>query len=638
MATSDPTTTTEGRLGVVFVHGFMSGPGVWSAMTDLIRQDPALHFVTPLLFRYASPKFRVHPLRRVPTLEVVADKLAGFVEVDAADFSRLALVTHSQGGLVVQRYLHRTLGDARGESLARIERIVMYACPSAGSELALSLRRSGVLRWNPQETQLRPLNADVGEALRTVVNRVVHAKEAGPASRPIPITAFAGEEDGVVRPASAHTVFPDRGVVAGDHSTLIRPTDADDGRYLRLRACLLGARGAHGPAATSGSVPPRASAAGPPGGARPSSGPAPGHTSLSAWERHVLIEPEELIHVDDVIGQVTDAIRDAGATAASAVAVWGEGGLGKTAITHAAVRRIAAGDAFTRIVWASARNARFSSANATEASVNAMYWHDLLRIVARQLDCELPPAQALWESELRTHVEQRLGGDRVLVVVDNLEYVDAADAVIGQLRALGFRRPHRIVATTRLKSSGDESGVRNIAIHPLGERESYNLVRLTARDGGSDLAGARDEELGSVYGITEGNPFLIKLITRRYAVGGLPLYRVIEELRQATAELGAAVKAWLFEQSLDELARRSSHEEAVRLLFSFCANGRGGSMTYGELLAESCRPDDAGRFDSLVTSACRLGLVRASGRDRRYSVHSLLFDHTCPGAGSAETV
>ncbi|MFD0430678.1 hypothetical protein ACFQ60_35170 [Streptomyces zhihengii] len=98
MATSDPTTTTEGRLGVVFVHGFMSGPGVWSAMTDLIRQDPALHFVTPLLFRYASPKFRVHPLRRVPTLEVVADKLAGFVEVDAADFSRLALVTHSQEG------------------------------------------------------------------------------------------------------------------------------------------------------------------------------------------------------------------------------------------------------------------------------------------------------------------------------------------------------------------------------------------------------------------------------------------------------------------------------------------------------------------------------------------------------------
>ncbi|MBP5935433.1 NB-ARC domain-containing protein [Streptomyces acidiscabies] len=632
-------TTADGQVGLVFVHGFMSSPRIWSAAAELIRQDPELDFATPLLFRYSSPRFRIHPLRTVPTFEVIADKLAGFIEVDAAAFRKLVLVTHSQGGLVVQRYLHRTLSDAEGLKLSRISGIVMFACPSAGSQLALSLRRSGLFGWNPQEPQLRPLNAAVTEALRTVVNRVVHASEAGPASWPIPIIAYAGEEDGVVPPASAHTVFPDRRVVSGDHRTLIRPKSEEDDRYRQLRASLLAARDRHGttpldaaPADASALVTPLRRVQ------REPHAPAARHRSLSAWDRYVLIEPEELIHVDKVIDDVTAAIEDPRATAASAVAVWGEGGLGKTAITHAAVQRVAKGDSFTHIVWASARNARFSAANATEASVNSMYWHDLLRIIAQQVDCELSPAQALWEGELRNHIEHQLDDARVLVVVDNLEYVDAADEVIEQLRSLGFRRPHRIVATTRLKSSGNEMGVRNMPIHPLGERETYNLVRLTAHDSSSDLAEARDEELESVYGITEGNPFLIKLITRRYAVSGLPLPRIIEELRQVTGELGAAVKAWLFEQSLEELARRSSRKEARRLLFSFCANGRGGAMTYEELFEESVHSDDVNRFNTLMTSACRLGLVRASGRDRRYSVHSLLYEHTCPRVGYGKSI
>ncbi|MEH0631935.1 alpha/beta fold hydrolase [Streptomyces bottropensis] len=632
-------TTADGQVGVVFVHGFLSSPRVWSDVEKLIRQDTQLDFVTPLLFRYSSPRFRIHPLRTVPTFEVIADKLAGFIEVEAAAFPRLVLVTHSQGGLIVQRYLHRTLSDAEGPRLRRIRQIVMFACPSAGSQLALSLRRSGLFGWTPQEPQLRPLNSAVTEALRTVVNRVVHAGEAGPACWPIPITAYAGEEDGVVPPASAHTVFPDRRVVSGDHRTLIRPKSEEDGRFQHLRANLLAVRDGSG-GVPSDTVP--ADAPAPDGPPRWAPGaphaPAARHRSLTSWDRYVLIEPEELIHVDKVIDDVTAAIEDPRGTAASAVAVHGEGGLGKTAITHAAVQRVTKGDSFTHVVWASARNARFSAANASEASVNSMYWHDLLRIIAQQVDCELSTAQALWEGELRDHIERRLTDARVLVVVDNLEYVDAADEVIEQLRSLGFRRPHRIVATTRLKSSGNDMGVRNIAIHPLGERESSNLVRLTARDSGSDLADARDEELDSIYGITEGNPFLTKLITRRYAVSGLPLPRIIDELRQVTGELGSAVKAWLFEQSLEELARRSSRKEARRLLFSFCANGRGGAMSYEELLEESVRPDDVNRFNTLITSACRLGLVRASGRDRRYSIHSLLYEHTCPQIGCGKSV
>lgn len=177
--------------------------------------------------------------------------------------------------------------------------------------------------------------------------------------------------------------------------------------------------------------------------------------------------------------------------------------------------------------------------------------------------------------------------------------------------------------------------MRNIAISPLGERESYNLVRLMAHGTNSDLTHARNDELAAIFEITEGNPFLIKLIARRYVMSGLALPRIIDDIGKATAGLGKKVRAWLFEQSLEELALRSSRPEARRLIFSFCANGRGGAMTYDELLEESLSSDSS-QFDTLLESACRLGLVRASDQNRRYSIHSLLYEHTCPVAQPRE--
>jgi hypothetical protein len=74
--------------------------------------------------------------------------------------------------------------------------------------------------------------------------------------------------------------------------------------------------------------------------------------------------------------------------------------------------------------------------------------------------------------------------------------------------------------------------------------------------------------------------------------------------------LADKVRAWLFEQSLDELGSRSSEREAVSLLFSFCATGRGEAMTYAELrVASSAISDD--RFPEVLEIACRLGLVAA---------------------------
>ncbi|MFJ6167236.1 ATP-binding protein [Micromonospora orduensis] len=350
----------------------------------------------------------------------------------------------------------------------------------------------------------------------------------------------------------------------------------------------------------------------------------------TAWTRYVQVESDELIHVDQLLGGLVTMLEDTSAAARSAIAVWGPGGIGKTAITFAAVHQVAARNIYTDIAWASARNTRFSTLDSGDPTVDSIYWLDLLSMIARQLECPLSPSQALWERDLRAHLGSLPTARRILVVIDNLEYVEAADDVIERLRALGFDRPHRILTTTRWMSRREDFDVRNVQIDPLGEKETYDLVRLTASDFNSDLAKASNKQLEPVYPITEGNPFLIKLITRRYAMSGRALPAILEEIRPMSLNpLAGKVRTWLFERSLDEFSDRTSKREAVSLLFSFCATGRGEAMTYDELRAASIDITEQ-RFSEVLEVARRLGLVRPSDFNRRYSIHSLLYEHTCP--------
>lgn len=225
------------RLGVVFVHGFLSEPATWDPFIQLIGADPDLAFVEPLAFGYASPRLPRVAWRRVPEIDDIAESLKVYLETEAEPFDGLAVVAHSQGGLVVQRYLARMLGNGRGPDLMRIRRVVLFACPNNGSQFALSLRR----RWlwkNPQERQLRPLDAVVTDTQRIVLNQVVHARQVTGSTCPIPVTALAGESDGIVTPASARSVFPDIGGLPGDHFTIIRPDSFTHRSYTALKRLL----------------------------------------------------------------------------------------------------------------------------------------------------------------------------------------------------------------------------------------------------------------------------------------------------------------------------------------------------------------------------------------------------------------
>ncbi|MGW5422003.1 tetratricopeptide repeat protein [Streptomyces sp. NPDC003943] len=228
------------RVHLVLVHGLFSSAKVWQAFTALVEADPELAgWVSVHPFEYDSPFVRLRPDRRVAETDDVADQLGTFLETELAEAERIVLVTHSQGGLVVQRFLARKLWNGEGRELARIRHFTMFACPNTGSGFFLTVRKALKLWNNPQEQQLRPFDRAVTEAQRTVLSAVVHAREYGAQECPIPVRAYGGSADDIVPPVVARGVFPKGGVVTADHFSIVQPADRAAPSYRAVRQALL---------------------------------------------------------------------------------------------------------------------------------------------------------------------------------------------------------------------------------------------------------------------------------------------------------------------------------------------------------------------------------------------------------------
>lgn len=225
---------------VVFVHGLFSSRKTWSDMTKAIQADPELAGSAIHLnyFEYHTPKFRLRPDRRIADVRNIGGALGTYLKANFSGTDPVVLVTHSQGGLVVQQFLADACQRKRAHELENIRQIVMYACPTTGSEFFLSLRKSMWFVRNPQERWLRPFHEAVMSAHRTVLERVVFARGRSDTECQIPISAYGGLEDGVVPTDVATWGFIDTGKVPGDHSSIIRPSGTEATSYLVLKQAL----------------------------------------------------------------------------------------------------------------------------------------------------------------------------------------------------------------------------------------------------------------------------------------------------------------------------------------------------------------------------------------------------------------
>lgn len=232
------------KVAVVFVHGILSSAQAWASFERLIYADPDLDALKVEMFEYNTPVAELRPWRQVPDLTTVSHWLRTRFEELESQYETVVIVAHSMGGLVTLQFVARMLEDGEGTRLTRIRNIVLFACPTAGSDFLRTVRR--LLRMVPtfrhvQERALRPLDADMTRVQELILNKVVHATETSDQTCPISLRLYAGATDRIVTRPSAHGPYPHRctRVVGGDHFEIIRPDSPDHESYRGLKRVLI---------------------------------------------------------------------------------------------------------------------------------------------------------------------------------------------------------------------------------------------------------------------------------------------------------------------------------------------------------------------------------------------------------------
>jgi len=125
---------------LVTIHGFWSSPATWERLNEVWRADEELRGLRIHSFGYPSPKKPRLPfsVTHVSEYDDIAQTLATEYATALANASDMAVVTHSQGGLILQRFLAWMVSEGRARELSRIRSVVMLACPT-----------SGLNTWNP---------------------------------------------------------------------------------------------------------------------------------------------------------------------------------------------------------------------------------------------------------------------------------------------------------------------------------------------------------------------------------------------------------------------------------------------------------------------------------------------------------
>jgi tetratricopeptide (TPR) repeat protein/pimeloyl-ACP methyl ester carboxylesterase len=210
---------------LVTIHGFWSSPATWDRLIHVWRADEALRGLQIYPFGYPSPKKPRLPfsVTRVPGFDDIAQTLATAYKTTLADASDIAVVTHSQGGLILQRFLAWMVNEGRACELSRIRSVVMLACPNGGSEYMESVRRALGYSRHPQAGSLDVLDRQVADTQRTVLQRIVNAAVLDDHHCRIPFHVYAGGSDNIVKAASAQAAFPGASTIAGNHSTILDP-------------------------------------------------------------------------------------------------------------------------------------------------------------------------------------------------------------------------------------------------------------------------------------------------------------------------------------------------------------------------------------------------------------------------------
>lgn len=229
------------RSAVIFLHGFSGDKDTtWDRFPLLLKADSNLEKWDLHSLGYSTGL--MPDLRGVwsgdpdlPVLGLHFRTRLGLAPL--SQYTRLALVGHSMGGLVIQQAL------VEDEELRkRTSHVVLFGTPSAGlKKAAIFAKLFGIFKRQVVNM------AEDGEFIRAL--RAGWKKTFGDAP-PFGFLAVAGDKDQFVPPESSIRCFPQKfqRVVAGDHVSMIKPRDENAECYKLLREALLKGEGPAGAA------------------------------------------------------------------------------------------------------------------------------------------------------------------------------------------------------------------------------------------------------------------------------------------------------------------------------------------------------------------------------------------------------
>jgi hypothetical protein len=288
----------------------------------------------------------------------------------------------------------------------------------------------------------------------------------------------------------------------------------------------------------------------------------------------------------------------------------GLGGVGKTALADALVRRLVSQAAFDDFGWVTARRMAFSDQAALLRARPTMT--DLMEALLAQLAEDAPPTRIRSLQQTLSLLRDRLHRPH-LIVIDNLDAVQDIENLLPTLRRLAG--PSKFVLISR-ESPLFEPGVRHFVVHELSEQDALHLVRLEARLRGlPELESASDQALRPIYQTVGGNPLALRLVIGQVFANSLE--GVLVDLASAQGKKASDLFTYVYRQAWDRL------DQVSRTVFA-------GMLTFVESgctaqeLASSIDVALSDAHDGLETLVA-LNLVDCCGglHDKRFTIHNL---------------
>lgn len=357
---------------------------------------------------------------------------------------------------------------------------------------------------------------------------------------------------------------------------------------------------------------------------------------LDDWQRDAFVDHDMLFGVDDVLELLGKRMAD---TNDLIISIFGEGGVGKTALAYELVKKYYNQSGFTRIAWISAKSVHINSKGELVTGTDAFrFWKDMVPVIAKKLYIDLQVTAFAWMSEFPQKIRNLPDTEKCLIVIDNLETLEDTQSIITYFDQHPFLGPHKVLITTResiQKTSSQpyvggikrDNGVMEYNLRGLTQKDAYAFIRHLEKENHDHIV-ASEDELYEILSITDGNPFLIKLIVRMFIVGSQSVSAIVSDLKRKKGDLGARVGAYLYTQSLTVLEELVGEEPADDLMNVFCSKISGEVFDYEEFYRRSMIRD-RDKFDQVSRTACDLALVRALDQHKLFTMHSLLREYIC---------